>query len=244
MWFIARNKKTNFSLILFPCLAFCFMVGCKEEAPPAKPTVVTKRIEQTPQTPAPEKKNAAPAPLHKTTQPPAAAMAPTTSPETTPGPAIKPEPSTTQKTQAEQASVQSVSTGPTSLKSSLPDTSPRYNPEGKIDPFAALFSEESSTGSSENREPKRPLTPLEKIDISQLQLVAILHAPNGNSAMVEDATGKGYILKPGTFIGINSGKVTKILEDRVVVEENTKDFFGKVRSNTRELKLQKPFGEE
>ena len=62
--------------------------------------------------------------------------------------------------------------------------------------------------------------------------------------MVEDATGKGYVLMPGTFIGINSGKVTEILKDRVIVEEKTKDFLGRVQTDMRELKLQKPFGED
>jgi hypothetical protein len=30
----------------------------------------------------------------------------------------------------------------------------------------------------------------------------------------------------------------------VVIEEKTKDFLGRESANTRELKLQKPFGEE
>lgn len=132
-----------------------------------------------------------------------------------------------------------------SLKDSLLDnTFPKYDPTGKIDPFAALFSKESEKALSDDTEPKRPLTPLEKIDISQLKLSAIIQSKSGNLAMVEDATGKPYILTTGTYVGINSGTVTKILDDRVVIEEKTKDFLGRKKANTRELKIQKPFGEE
>jgi type IV pilus assembly protein PilP len=134
---------------------------------------------------------------------------------------------------------------PISLASSLLDeTFPKYDPTGKVDPFTALFSEETEVDLAEDSTPKRPLTPLEKINISQLKLVAILLAESGNRAMVEDVTGKPYILVSGTYIGVNSGTVSKILKDRVVIEEKTKDFLGRESANTRELKLQKPFGEE
>jgi type IV pilus assembly protein PilP len=132
-----------------------------------------------------------------------------------------------------------------SLRDSImDDTAPKYDPTGKTDPFAALFSKENTTGVSEDMEPKRPLTPLEKIDLSQLQLVAVLKASSGSRAMVEDATGKGYVLMPGTFVGLNSGVVTEILKDRVIIEEKAKDFLGRESTGTKELKLQKPFGEE
>jgi type IV pilus assembly protein PilP len=136
-------------------------------------------------------------------------------------------------------------TEPVSLASSLLDeTFPKYDPTGKVDPFAALFSQETEADTAEDNKPKRPLTPLEKIDISQLKLVAVLLAESGNRAMVEDVTGKPYILRSGTYIGVNSGTVSKILKDRVVIEEKTRDFLGRESAGTRELKLQKPFGEE
>lgn len=132
-----------------------------------------------------------------------------------------------------------------SLKSSLLDnTFPKYDPTGKVDPFLALFSQESEADLSGDTEPKRPLTPLERVDISQLKLSAIILAESGGKAMVVDATGKPYVLSLGTYVGVNSGTVTKILKDRVVIEETTRDFLGRESTNTRELKLQKPFGEE
>jgi Tfp pilus assembly protein PilP len=251
---IPKNNKVIFPLLTGLCLLLCFMMGCKEEAPPVKPVVVSKRIEPAPQKKSPEKKSApsvkettsAPAQVTKETTPLSTQAA---TPDTKAVPqteTVKADPSTTKEEAAEKyADSQPSGSEQPSLRSSLPDTSPLYDPTGKIDPFAPLFSEDrGSADDSMDSKPKRPLTPLEKIDLSQLQLVAILRTQNGNKAMVEDATGKGYVLTPGTFIGINSGKVKQILRDRVVVEETKKDFLGKQTIDTRELKLQKPFGEE
>ena len=128
-----------------------------------------------------------------------------------------------------------------------PDTIDFYNPEGKLDPFASLYKEKpitvSTTGQKLLQEPRRPLTPLEKVDLSQLKLVAIIRALSGNIALVEEASGKGYVIKKGTYIGTRSGKVGKILPDRIIVEEESEDFSGKVSVREIEVKLN-PSGEE
>jgi len=128
-----------------------------------------------------------------------------------------------------------------------PDTIDFYNPEGKLDPFASLYKEKpitvSITGQTLIQEPRRPLTPLEKVDLSQLKLVAIIRALSGNIALVEEASGKGYVIKKGTYIGTRSGKVGKILPDRIIVEEESQDFSGKVSVREIEVKLN-PSGEE
>lgn len=102
-----------------------------------------------------------------------------------------------------------------------------YNPVGKPDPFKPFIQ------LTPVREIPRtaPLTPLQKYDISQLKLVAIISTPEGSVALVEDATGKGYFVKKGTLIGKNEGKVTRILRDRVIIEETYLDVFGKVKTN-------------
>jgi len=110
-----------------------------------------------------------------------------------------------------------------------------YNPAGKPDPFKPFIQltpvrEGSRTG---------PLTPLQKYDISQLKLVAIISTPEGNVALIEDATGKGYFLKKGTWIGKNDGKVTKILKDKVIIEEVYQDIFGQTKTNEISIFLHK-----
>jgi type IV pilus assembly protein PilP len=120
-----------------------------------------------------------------------------------------------------------------------------YNPEGKLDPFEPLFKKERVSLNAEKRKIKRrtPLTPLEKVNLSQLTLVGIIRAPSGNRALVQEASGKGYIVKKGTYIGTQSGKIEQILEDRIIVDEEGEDIYGKVTIIKKTLKLQKPPGE-
>jgi len=110
-----------------------------------------------------------------------------------------------------------------------------YNPTGKPDPFKPfiqLTPVKKGSGSF-------PLTPLQKFDISQLKLVAIISTPEGNIALVEDATGKGYFLKKGTLVGKNDGKVTKIFKDRVIIEEVYQDVLGQTKTIEISLSLHK-----
>jgi len=107
-----------------------------------------------------------------------------------------------------------------------------YNPAGKPDPFKPFI---QLTPVRESR--KVPLTPLQKYEISQLKLVAIISTPEGNIGLVEDSAGKGYFLKKGTEIGKNDGKVTKILSDRVIVEEAYQDILGQIKINEIPLVL-------
>jgi type IV pilus assembly protein PilP len=69
--------------------------------------------------------------------------------------------------------------------------------------------------------------------------VAIISSPDGNIGLVEDVAGKGYFLKKGTWIGKNDGKVTKILKDKVIVEEVYQDIFGQTKTNEISLILHK-----
>ncbi len=131
-------------------------------------------------------------------------------------------------------------------KIELSETTVSYKVDGKINPFASIFRDKSSAFADQNDKKKKkriPLTPIEKVDLSQLKLVGIIFAPGGNKALVEDASGKGFVIKKGTRIGINSGRVIKILKGCVVVEEEAESILGKTSLVKRELKLQKPPGE-
>jgi len=128
----------------------------------------------------------------------------------------------------------------------LPKVESAYNPIGKIDPFIPLLkgSPASATGVKRKEKKRRmPLTPLERVDLSQLTLQGIIQASSGNRAIVTEASGKGYVIRVGTFIGTQSGRVREILRDRVIVEEEVENVLGKVTLQNRELKLQKPPGE-
>jgi type IV pilus assembly protein PilP len=134
---------------------------------------------------------------------------------------------------------------PTTPKTNVPDISDLYNPEGKLDPFEPLFKKEGVSLAANTKKIKRrkPLTPLERVNLSQLTLVGIIQAPSGSRALVQESSGKGYVVRKGTYIGTNSGKIVQILKDRIIIEEESEDIYGKVSIVQKPLKLQKPPGE-
>ena len=121
-----------------------------------------------------------------------------------------------------------------------------YNPIGKIDPFAPLYKDEPKTPETvvvKAKEPERPRTPLEKLDLGQLKLTAIVTTQDHKRALVEEASGKGYVVEIGTRIGLERGSVIEIDQNRIVIEHEGEDDFGKLTNRRRELKLQKPPGD-
>lgn len=109
---------------------------------------------------------------------------------------------------------------------------PRYSSAGKRDPFRPLsLKPKASQRAREN------LSPLERYEIGQLKLVAIVWDIKEPKAMVEDATGLGYILKVGTLIGPNEGKVKVIKPAEIVIEESFTDFYGARKSQEISMKL-------
>lgn len=116
----------------------------------------------------------------------------------------------------------------------------RYDARGKIDPFIPLIQETvEETPAVEDTGPKRILTPLEKIDLSQIRLVAVLQMKDRSIAMVEEASGKGYEVKIGTYIGKRQGRVSEIKDASIVVKEPVRDYKGQLKEQIHEIKLHK-----
>lgn len=118
-----------------------------------------------------------------------------------------------------------------------------YEAKSQLDPFIPLIQEKPPAAETEVRKPDKPrrmLTPLEKMTLSQLKLVAVVIGENKKIAMVEEATGKGYEVRIGTYMGKNQGQVVDIQPDHIVVKELVADFKGIVTERLQELKLQKP----
>jgi type IV pilus assembly protein PilP len=67
--------------------------------------------------------------------------------------------------------------------------------------------------------------------------VGIVVSTDGNKALLESASGKGYVVQEGAFIGTNAGKIVQIQKDRIVIEEQLEDTIGKVEIRKIELKL-------
>jgi type IV pilus assembly protein PilP len=115
-----------------------------------------------------------------------------------------------------------------------------YDPTGKRDPFQPFIAAQTPVKPAGE---EIPVTPLQKYDLSQLKLVAIIVGTGEGSAMVQDSEGKGYIIKKGVYVGTNFGKVKAVLKDRVIIEERYKDYTGQVKEKEIVLRLSPP-GEE
>jgi type IV pilus assembly protein PilP len=110
---------------------------------------------------------------------------------------------------------------------------PLYDPSGKPDPFQPPVLESTL----EQMLRTKKLMPLEQFEVSEFQLVSIVTGPGGNKAMVQDASGKGYLLTVGSKIGKNQGRVVAIVPRQVLIEEKTKDFLGRTGTKVQVLKI-------
>ena len=210
----------------------------KPPAPPPKPKVVAKKITTAPP-PAKVKAPKAKAPAPKPKVAPPAPAARPTSTKAVPAAASAPPPPAGSTIESLRASASG--SGDSMYRARF------YNPVGKIDPFAPLFREQKKQAPTAVKKAKRkkrvPQTPLERIGLGQLKLVGVIQMDRGSRAIVQESTGKGYVVREGTYIGLNSGKVVKIQSDRLIIEEEVENVLGKVTARKKELKLQKPLGE-
>ena len=113
-----------------------------------------------------------------------------------------------------------------------------YSPVGKRDPFKSPFKEETVVERAE-REQGRPLTKLQRWDLEQLKLQAVITGTSDPMAMVVDPEGVGHVVRRGTLIGKNWGKVTAIRRDCIVITEQIRDATGAVSSVRQERCLPK-----
>lgn len=107
----------------------------------------------------------------------------------------------------------------------------RYDPSGKPDPFRSfvkLFDQFDGDSVS---------TPLERFDLSQLMVTAIIWGTDRPRALIRDPAGKGYIVSAGTPIGKNKGRVVSIKDNLVLVKETYVDFRDKATTKEVEMRL-------
>jgi type IV pilus assembly protein PilP len=105
-----------------------------------------------------------------------------------------------------------------------------YDATGRRDPF---------------RPPRAPAphaaaearTPLQRYEITQLRLVAVIYDTKEPRAVVEDDQGLGYIVRVGTPIGPNGGQVRGIEKGRVLITEDSVDYYGEHRENQVTMEL-------
>lgn len=96
-----------------------------------------------------------------------------------------------------------------------------YDPSGRRDPFAPVVQELQPGKVDPN------LPPLQRVALTELNLVAIVWGAYGYTAMVQTPEGHGYTVRRGTRIGQNNGVVSAITERGIIVQERFTDVYGK-----------------
>jgi type IV pilus assembly protein PilP len=105
-----------------------------------------------------------------------------------------------------------------------------YDPTDKVDPFRSYVRREVTF------DPDAASSPLERFDLTQLSLMGIIWGVDEPRALVRDPTGKGYIVRAGTPIGKNKGRILRIEDNKVVVKETYLDHLD--RATTKEVDLE------
>lgn len=97
-----------------------------------------------------------------------------------------------------------------------------YDPSGRRDPFIPLV---QRTGGEEKSD--RALPPLQRVGLTEINLIGIIWGGFGYTAMVQTPDGKGYAVRRGTRIGPNNGIVSKVTQNGIFVTERYTDIYGK-----------------
>jgi type IV pilus assembly protein PilP len=110
-----------------------------------------------------------------------------------------------------------------------------YTSIGKRDPFRSVF--DDAGGADVVTQTDTILGPLQSYDVNSFKVMGIVWGISSPSAMVQDPTGKTHVVKTGTLIGRNWGRVIKIKRDSIVILEQSPLPNGTKVSNIVEIKL-------
>jgi len=95
--------------------------------------------------------------------------------------------------------------------------------DGRRDPFRPFTLDLQHAEAQEDE----PQSPLQRYEIAQLKLTGLVLDMRPPRAMLQDNSGMGYIVTPGTPIGRRKGVVKSIEPGRLVVEEIVLDYYGR-----------------
>lgn len=100
-----------------------------------------------------------------------------------------------------------------------------YNPAGKRDPFASFLQRERLDTVREDA------PPLQRWDIDKYSLRGVIWNTQSPRALMVDPEGTGHVIRIGTYVGRNWGKVTSISEGCVVITEEYQTIDGELVVN-------------
>ena len=126
--------------------------------------------------------------------------------------------------EAAQASVASAAPMPVAMEAAPGAYMPPvggYDPAGRRDPFAPLLSQ-LAPGQVDST-----LPPLQRVSLTDMNLIAVIWGAYGYTAMVQTPDGNGYTVRKGTRVGPNSGVVSAVTEKGIIVQERFTDVYGR-----------------
>lgn len=113
-----------------------------------------------------------------------------------------------------------------------------YQREGRSDPFMPFIKDKVVQDIDIEVEEYGVLTGMQKFEPGQLTLVAIVQKQRGPIAMVQDSTGKGYLISPGEKLGRN-GVVEEITGNMILVKQQYKMTSGAIRHRVVKMLLKR-----
>lgn len=108
-----------------------------------------------------------------------------------------------------------------------------YNPAGKRDPFQSFLGTRDTTLPGEDIK----AAPLQRWDVERYVLRGVIFGTDSPRALLVDPEGIGHVVKLGTYVGRNWGKVTSIADQVVVVTEEYKNPDDELIVNPVELHI-------
>lgn len=238
------KRKNDQSLIvrgglLFIVLLFALVLGCKKEPTPPPQTGVmplpkkpiqqnvsaAKQVPAKPGTPGEVKPVAAPPAGGKQATPPPsgpAAAAPVQSPSPAAPAANKP---------AVQKQV-------SSARLPQPASAVNFDFTNKRDPFKPYV--QAPVAQPAPGKPVRKmkdLLPIQTFDTEKFKVTGIITGIRENSALILDPNGKGYVVREGMLVGSNDGRIRRITNSTVEVEEVFRDDGGRMKKRLVKLTL-------
>ena len=106
-----------------------------------------------------------------------------------------------------------------------------YDPKGKRDPFRSFRFVNLRLDNAQQR------GPLEQFELGQLAVIAVVWDAHRPHALVSDPGGQTYIVREGSRVGKNEGRVIHIGDNLVLVKETYVDFAGEQTTKDVELRI-------
>lgn len=113
-----------------------------------------------------------------------------------------------------------------------------YQREGRSDPFMPFLREKVVEQEMDPGISSGELVGMQKFEPGQLIVVGIIQNVNGPMAMVQDSTGKGYIISPGIKLG-RSGIVDEITPNMILVKQQYLMTSGATRHRIVKMMLKR-----